>query len=310
MGQTEPHVSVVIATRNYGRYLTEAVESVRGQTYPHWELWIVDDGSTDGTDQLVRRWREDQRVQYVYAERLGQARAKNLGIGLSRGKWIAFLDADDRWEPTKLSRQVEAIGRSEEIGVVYCRRRLMDAEGKELQRPRTSEPAKLPQGRVLERLVVQNFVCFSSAMVRRDVLSHVGMFDPQLELAIDYDLWLRVAMHYEFAAVDEALVWYRTGHGNLSQRVVERGLTALAILSRAVTIYGLGEKVSAQALREAQASTCRTLGYVLRAESPWQAVRWYWRSWQMGGPWWATCRGWLGCLRAACRRRVSLFSIH
>ena len=302
MPQCHPLVSVVMATRNYGQYLAEAVESVRAQTYPHWELWIIDDGSTDETFAVVERWREDARIHYVYAERLGQARAKNLGIRLSRGEWVAFLDADDRWEVDKLRRQLALAAEYPQAGVIYSRRRLMDAQGQEIASPSTQ--GALPSGWILEELVVQNWVCFSSAMVRREVLSHVGMFDERLELAIDYDLWLRVGMHYAFYAVPEALVWYRTGHANLSRRVVERGETALAILRRAVEQYGLGEKVSARSLQEAAASTCRTLGYVLRQSSAREAARWYWRAWQQGGHWWLTCRGLLACLHQALRRGI------
>jgi glycosyltransferase involved in cell wall biosynthesis len=303
-----PLVSVVIATHNYGRYLAEAIESVRSQTYAHWELWIIDDGSTDGTRDLVQRWQADQRIQYVYCERMGQARAKNLGISLSRGEWVAFLDADDRWEQVKLSRQLEVAEHWPEAGVIYCRRRLMNAQGQELQHP-TSRQAELPDGWVIERLVIQNFICFSSAMVRRQVFSHVGMFDTNLELAIDYDLWLRVAMHYQFAAVDEPLVWYRMGHGNLSQRVVERGQLALMILDRAIECYGLADRVSLRSLYEARASTCRTLGYIWRSRSCWEAARWYWRSWRAGGKWHWACRGWLGCFWAAWKRGVLRLSI-
>ncbi|MCS7023120.1 MAG: glycosyltransferase [Gemmataceae bacterium] len=292
-----------MATRNYGHYLSEAVESVRRQTYPHWELWIIDDGSTDGTRELVRSWPADERIHYVYGERWGQAGAKNVGIRLSRGEWIAFLDADDRWEPLKLSQQVTRAQQYPQAGLIYCRRRWMDANGQELLRQhQTCKQGELPQGWVLEQLVVQNFVCFSSAMVHRLVLAHVGLFDEHLELAIDYDLWLRVAMHYEFAVVDQPLVWYRTGHGNLSRRVVERGQVALAILERAVREYGLAQKVSAAALREARASTCRTLGYVQRSQRPLEAARWYWRAWWYGGSAWRTWRGWAGCLRAAIQR--------
>ena len=289
-----PLVSVVIATQNYGEYLAEAVESVRAQSYPHWELWIIDDGSTDDTRKVVQRWQEDRRIHYVFAERLGQARAKNLGIRLSRGEWVAFLDADDRWEEDKLRQQLALAAEHPEAGVIYCRRRWMDAQGHELMVPQREQG--LPSGWILNHLVVQNCVCFSSAMVRREVFSHVGMFDEHLELAIDYDLWLRVGMHYPFFAVSKPLVWYRTGHANLSQRVVERGRIALAILRRAVEQYGLRQKVSEQALREAAASTCRTLAYVLRKNSPLQAARWYGRAWQYGGHWWLTCRGLLACL--------------
>jgi hypothetical protein len=124
-------------------------------------------------------------------------------------------------------------------------------------------------------MFVQNFVCFSSAVVRRAVFSHVGAFDPQWDLAIDYDLWLRVAKHYRFDFVDEELVQYRTGHGNLSQKQADRVDTALSIMRRAESRYGVAEDVPPEAVAEAYASTCRTLAYVMRASEPATAARWY-----------------------------------
>src|SRR5262249_21308915 len=100
-----PAVSVVMAAKNYARFLPEAVESVFAQTFADGELLVIDDGSTDDTPGAVKPFLADARVRYLRSDRLGQPRAKNLGIGLSRGEFVAFLDADDAWEPTKLEKQ-------------------------------------------------------------------------------------------------------------------------------------------------------------------------------------------------------------
>lgn len=267
-----PLVSVVMAAKNYARYLPEAVESVLAQTVANWELIVVDDGSSDHTPDAVRPYLTDQRVRYFRSDRLGQPRAKNLGIGLSRGEFIAFLDADDAWKPTKLERQLAVFDENPDVGVVFCRRSLMDESGKPLAaKPR----AALPRGQVRPELFVQNFVCFSSAVVRRAVFAHVGRFDPGWDLAIDYDLWLRVAKHHRFDFVDEELVRYRTGHGNLSKKQADRVETALSIMHRARTRFG---DVPGEQVAEAYASTCRTMGFVLRGSEPVTAMRWYLRA--------------------------------
>jgi glycosyltransferase involved in cell wall biosynthesis len=208
-----PLVSVVMAAKNYARFLPLAVESVLAQTFADWELLVIDDGSTDATPATVRPFLADRRVRYFRADRLGQPRAKNLGIGLARGEFVAFLDADDAWEPTKLDKQLAVFRDNPDAGVVFCKRSLMDEKGKLIHANPQATP---PRGRVLPRMFVQNFVCFSSAVVRRAVFAHVGRFDPQWDLAIDFDLWLRVSRHHGFDFVDEELVQYRTGHGNLS----------------------------------------------------------------------------------------------
>lgn len=262
-------VSIVMAAKNYARFLPMAVESVRAQTFPDWELLIIDDGSSDETPRVVQPFLVDSRIRYVRSDVLGQSRAKNLGIGLSRGEFVAFLDADDAWLPTKLEKQLAVFRERPALGVVYCRRSLIDESGQTLvAKPR----AAVPTGRVLSAMFVQNFVCFSSAMVRREVFSRVGTFDPQWDLAIDYDLWLRVAKHYEFDFVDEELVLYRTGHGNLSKKLSDRVATALSIMHRAED--GMAGCVKA----EGYAATYRTIGYVMRESEPDVSLKLYWKA--------------------------------
>jgi len=269
-----PVVSVVMAAKNYARFLPIAVESVLAQTFPDWELVIIDDGSTDETPTAVRPFLSDRRVRYVRSDRLGQSRAKNLGANLSRGEFLAYLDADDAWRPTKLEKQLSLFRENSVIGVCFCRRALINENGCPL--PGTDLPA--PRGHILEKLFLRNFVCFSSVVVRRQVFEHIGGFDPEWDLAIDYDLWLRVARHYEFDFVDEPLVLYRTGHGNLSKRLADRVATADSIMVRAVYRRGLREILSPRVIGEGFASTYRALGYTLRSSEPLVASRWYLRA--------------------------------
>ena len=114
-----PAVSVVMAAKNYARFIAQAVRSVFAQTFTDWELVIVDDGSADDTPAAVKPFLADPRVRYHRSDRLGQPRAKNLGLRLSRGELVAYLDADDAWEPTKLARQVELMRARPEVGVCH-----------------------------------------------------------------------------------------------------------------------------------------------------------------------------------------------
>lgn len=269
-----PTVSVVMAAKNYARFLPAAVESVLAQTFTDWELVVIDDGSTDHTPQVVKPYLADPRVRYFRSDRLGQPRAKNLGAGLSRGGFIAYLDADDAWEPTKLAKQLALLREKPAVGVCFCRRSLIDERGDPL--PGNDPPA--PRGRVLPAIFLRNFVCFSSVVVRRHVFDHVGGFDPEWDLSIDYDLWLRAARHTEFDYVDEELVLYRTGHGNLSRRLADRVATADAIMTRALVRRGLADELPRELIGEGYASTYRALGYTLRASEPLTAAGWYLRA--------------------------------
>jgi glycosyltransferase involved in cell wall biosynthesis len=269
-----PTVSVVMAAKNYARFLPMAMESVFAQTFTDWELVIIDDGSTDSTPNAVKPFLTDRRVRYFHSDKLGQSRAKNLGARLSRGAFIAYLDADDAWKPTKLEKQLALLHTKPKVGVCFCRRSLINERDEALP----SNDPQAPRGHVLPYIFLRNFVCFSSVMVRRQVFDHISGFDPEWDLSIDYDLWLRAARHYEFDCVDEALVLYRTGHGNLSKRLSDRVATATAIMNRAVFRRGLHEELSPQLIGEGYASTYRSLGYTLRNAEPLTAARWYMRA--------------------------------
>jgi glycosyltransferase involved in cell wall biosynthesis len=274
----KPDVSIVMAAKNYARFLPEAVDSVFAQTFTDWELLIIDDASTDATPGTVAPYLGDSRVRYVRSDGLGQSRAKNLGIALSRGRFIAFLDADDAWLPMKLEKQLALFAAQPAAGVVFSRRCLMNEAG--LGIPVRAAGA-LASGFVLAEMFTQNFVCFSSAVVRREIF-------------------------YQFAYVDEELVRYRTGHGNLSKKLRDRVETALSIMHRAEARYGVGATVPAATIADGYASTCRTLGYVLRGSEPGSAAAWYMRALAWPARRWISLKGLAVSIAAAMRKPRSL----
>jgi glycosyltransferase involved in cell wall biosynthesis len=286
-----PAISVVVASRNYGRYLAGAVRSVLDQTFSDFEVVIIDDGSTDDTPEVALRFLADPRVRYLRTDGLGQSRAKNLGVLQARGPLVAFLDGDDEWLPTKLERQLPLFA-DPEVGVVYSGRTLIDPTGRDLP----TRPASFARGYIFDTLLVQNPVCFSSVVVRKAVFEAVGLFDPTLPLAIDYDLWLRVARHFAFDFVDEPLVRYRTGHANLSSRITERIAAVLAILRRSLLRRRNAETADPGAQGEAWGSTCRTMGFVSRATEPLAAAGWYVRAARHDWRWGATLKAIAGGL--------------
>jgi len=221
----EKLVSVVIATYNMSRYLPHAVESVLAQSYPHVEVHIVDDGSTDDTPRLVRRWHDHPRVRLHRQRNRGQARAKNAGVRLSRGAFVAFLDADDLWLPDKLAAQMPLFERPE-VGVVYSDFERMDGLGAPLPR----EPTRLHRGWVSGPLLIENFVGFPTAVVRRAYLEHYGAFDENLAMGIDYDLWLRLSAHCEFDFVASTTARYRVWSGQMSGNYRERYRSGIRIM--------------------------------------------------------------------------------
>lgn len=209
-------VSVVIATYNCRRYLGQAIESVLGQTYQHLEVHVVDDGSTDGSKEEVERFLVDPRVRYHYQPNAGQTAAKNHGIRKSRGEFVAFCDADDIWLPEKLAAQVPLFADNDGLGVVYSRAALIDERGVPLEPDRSDEPG-FPSGRVTAHLFKLNFVPFGTAVVRRRCLDELGAFDERYLMSIDWELWLRISLYYDFLFVDTETYVYRVWPGQMSK---------------------------------------------------------------------------------------------
>jgi glycosyltransferase involved in cell wall biosynthesis len=224
-----PLVSVVMAAYKSAQFLPEAIGSVIAQTYPHWELHVVDDGSPDNTADVVRPFLRDPRIRYHYQENKGQASAKNRGLRSSRGELIAFLDADDMWASAKLEKQVPAFAGHPEIGLVHTRTCEMTEAGELLaSRPRPNTP----QGRITNDLFVDNVVSGMASILRRECLDRVGLFDESLSMGIDYDLWLRISAHYDIVFLDFVTYYYRQWPGQMSHRYEERIDNAFRIMEK------------------------------------------------------------------------------
>jgi glycosyltransferase involved in cell wall biosynthesis len=223
---SEGLVSVAIASYNMGHYLRGAVQSVLAQTYPNVEVQIVDDGSTDDTQQILQQWDGDHRVRSHRQANAGQARAKNRAIELSRGRFVAFLDADDVWNPDKLAQQMPLFRGRPELGVVYSDYQCMDADG----RPLVKDVTPMRRGWVTGPLLIENFIPYSAGVVRRDCLERNGGFDESLEMGIDYDLWLRLSAHWQFDFVPQSTVRYRIWAGQMSKDYRKRYESAIRIM--------------------------------------------------------------------------------
>jgi GT2 family glycosyltransferase len=227
-------VSVIIPTHNRGLLLEKAIRSVLAQTYPHREIIVVDDGSTDDTRSRVQAYVPS--VRYIYQPNQGAAAARNTGIAHGRGEYVAFLDDDDLWLPRKLELQAKLLVENPRVGLVYTWRLLTDLEGHVL--PQIQRP--MHRGNVLGELLLGCFVVPSVVMVRREWLDRVGLFDTGLRTGEDWDLWLRLAIAgCRFEVVPEVLVMNRFHAGQLSgdpAALVADGLRVLAKAQAHITV--------------------------------------------------------------------------
>lgn len=209
---TDTFISTIISTYNYARFLPEAIESVLAQTYPHQECIVVDDGSTDATRAVLAAY--SGRLRVIRKEHRGISSARNAGIAVAKGEFIAFLDADDWWEPQKLAIQSQFLAQNPDIGAVGCGAALF---GRSREKIGESIPARCGDKLADNlRAIAQRKLWLggsaSGAMVRRAVLHDVGVFDEQLMAAEDWDLWLRISAKHRIHNLPELLTNIRR-HG-------------------------------------------------------------------------------------------------
>jgi glycosyltransferase involved in cell wall biosynthesis len=218
-------VSVVIPTYNAERFLARTLETALGQSYTSLEIIVVDDGSTDGSQQIAEAAaRKDPRVRYFRRKNSGVAASRNFGISQARGELIATLDADDLWNPDKIARQVDVMRRSSsEVGLVYCLAIEIDESDLIIPPIANLEKKRTPMGRVTDELVLGNFIETSSApLMKRSFIEAVGGYDKDLEPqgAEDWKLYFSLSEVCEFAVIPEHLVGYRQPTGSLSRNTL------------------------------------------------------------------------------------------
>jgi len=212
-----PLVSVVIPTYNCP-FLSEAINSVLAQTYENIEVIIIDDGSTDKTRETVEKYHI--KVQYIYQENEGVSSARNNGIRASHGDYMAFLDADDVWLPRKIEKQMSVFKNKPNIGFVYCDNYFIDYNGRVLDN--YIRKVKLLEGDILLDFFMDFFLITSGMMLKRVCLIKTGLYDKNLEVGEDFELFLRLAQHFNAGVVKEKLFKRRVWGGSLSRQDYER----------------------------------------------------------------------------------------
>ncbi len=217
---------MIVPAYNAAPTVGRAVDSVLGQTFSDLELLVIDDGSTDPTYEVVRA-RQDQRVRCIKTENGGVARARNRGLAISSGEFVAFLDADDAWLPMKLERQLDLMVQWPSVGLCFTSAEVLDGGLRRIG----EDPADSFSDYTEALLMIGNIVPGggSSAMVRRSALEAAGFFDPQLSQCADWDLWLRLSLAGDLAPMPEVLMRYTRATGTMSTdpKLLEKDTFAL-----------------------------------------------------------------------------------
>lgn len=231
-----PRVSVVVPAYNYARYLREAIESIQAQDYPELEILVVDNGSTDDTQQVLAAIDEPRLRVFTLAENQGLSAAANLALEHATGEYVAYLDADDRWRPGKLRRQVALMESEPEVGVVFCNFVRFNEQGYMPGTqfdyfPRLAEVPAVPTAAGGGRRITTDAFCafvdffdppawLQTMLFRRRVLEGIR-FVPGMRLCQDTHFGLRVYQRTGAAYMEEPLVEVRRHGANLTLDIPE-----------------------------------------------------------------------------------------
>ncbi len=228
MNNLRPKVSIIIPTYNNVRYIGQAVASALVQTYPSFEVIVIDDGSTDGTREVLSIWRN--RIRYVWQENQGVSAARNHGLRLARGEYIVFLDGDDLLRPSKLALQADVLDAEPDVSVVHSGWRRMADDGRFLE---TICPWENAPNLDLKSWLLWKPAFLGAMMFRRRQLVEIGGFDESLRQAEDVDLMLRLAArHCRMVWVREPTIYYRIRPGSTMSNGREQAASILAVLDK------------------------------------------------------------------------------
>ena len=261
-----PFISVIIPTFNRVNLLKETVGSVRNQKFNDFEIIVVNDGSTDGTGEWLRK-QTDLRV--IEQSNLGIATARNNGASAARGAWLAFLDHDDLWAPDKLLIQAEFVQNNPEVALVAARHVRL---GKPYREPKKPQWIK---GDLFVKEYSQSFIHTSSVMIRSDVFEQIEGFPTKYRFADEFDVWLKIAAAYPIAYFDRPLVFIRFYESNTSHNRVGVRTDTYDILLRRYDPERIPSRTFLRTLSDHDISFGRAY---LRAGDLSEALKWFQKS--------------------------------
>jgi len=260
-----PTVSVIIPAYNAAPWIAETIDSVLNQTFQDFEIIVVDDGSTDGTTEIVKKYKS--QVQYLYKKNGGVGSARNAGIRAARGRYIACVDADDLWLPEKLEVQTQLLQKEPSLAWVYSDGLIFENNSNQ-NLHLFSQSASMISGDVLRPLLLQDFIPCPTPVVRRDIFENVGFFEEDISLqsVADWDMWLRISAKYPVGFIDKPLVKYRRHSTSMTSTcIIEHSLKSrLTVIERAISreTERLGDLQ-----QQAIANVYMTLGHLLMSRS-------------------------------------------
>lgn len=223
---TEPLASVIIPAWNAEQFVAETLESVYAQTWRHFEVIVVNDGSTDKTVDAIKAFEKEKAggsisLKLINQKNSGPSSARNVGMGAARGGYFVFLDADDLWVPDTLEKLIDFAEAHSHVSLVFGDAGSFDDDGIRFdsffeKRGRPATDKKNIVTNALEQLLESNFILTGTLLLRRECIDHVGYFDENISHGEDYDLWIRIALFHKIGCIGDRLMMRRMHKSNLS----------------------------------------------------------------------------------------------
>ena len=223
-------ISVIIPTYNRESSIEAAVRSVINQTYSNLEIIIIDDGSTDNTEQIISNIQDD-RITYHRQENGGASKARNTGVALATSDIIAFHDSDDIWRPEKLESQMNYWNEHPQYEFIYCGFVMHCNDGSVINAPVYQDGTKL-SGNIFDTLLIKNMVGTPAMLMKKEVFEEVNGFDTSLPCFEDWDLALRIARNHQLGFVDKPLFDSFQTEGSVSTNIAASFSVRCLFISR------------------------------------------------------------------------------
>ena len=231
-------ISCIIPTYNRGKKISTAINSILNQTFSDIEILVIDDQSVDNTKEVVEKLaKKDSRIKYHINPNKGANNARNFGITHAIGKYIAFLDDDDVWIPTKLKKQLDKLSSlPSEYGIIYSTFARNKTNGKTARR-HPSRFSAIKEGDILNYLLKRNFITTSTLLIKKEVFEKSGLFDPTYKSFQDWELLTRIAKHYHFSFYNEILVNMYESDDSITLNKTGRVMTSFRLLKQNLHLY-------------------------------------------------------------------------
>ena len=238
-----PQVSIIIPCHNNANFLTESINSVLEQDYPNFEVIVIDDGSTDNSVELLKKF--GNKIKLIQQENQGPAAARNAGLKAAKGEYIAFNDSDDLWLQGKLSAQINFMLKNPDISVCYSGWANWDGNnistGEKLKlidaAPALTKKSPEQEGWMYFDLLKESVIHTITAVIHRGVVDSVGMFDTAYRIGEDHDFWIRVSRKHKIKKIDKVYALYRNNPNSITKKVQDKNYSLL-VLEDALQRYG------------------------------------------------------------------------